>query len=181
MLLPVIKIDKKLIINFNKFGFVNTYLHGMPRYEGINVIHIEFQPKIINDDFSSFIQELMLNSNFLGFKEIQPMRFVVSFNIPDMFKQDFSLFKRGKYSKLSADWKKCFPMEKPSLNANGAIQRDRNGMPIQEHSNFYHIFNKTQYLRDKYKENLALDFDIDEDLELFDIINDVKETLMLNY
>lgn len=176
MLLPVVKINRKLVNNFYKYGFKNTYLFIEREYK-FNVIHLLFEPEKFDQDFNEFIFELSSNPNYIETIDVGYKKVLVTFKIPNQFEVDFRLFLEGKYSKLSDGFKKCFPFEKPVKNERGDIKRDMSGAVVMEPSTFFHIFNRTEKLRKKYEESLGLDYQLPTDLELYDIVNIEKENL----
>lgn len=180
MLLPIIKINKKLINNFHKFGFRNTYLFAdqLKDIYKFNLIYILFEPDTFDNDFNEFIIELSENSNYIETIDIGYKRVLVTFKIPDQFKGDFKLFLEGAYSKVSDAYKKCFSLERPVKNERGDIVRTFTGATEFEPTAFFHIFNKTQKLRDIYRDKLGLDYDIPEEMELYDKYKREEESLV---
>lgn len=179
MLLPVLRINKKLVNNFYKFGFKNTFLYSdqLDKLYKFNPIYLIFEPEKFDMDFNEFIFELSTNAHFIEAIDVGYKKVLLIFKIPDQFKGDFKLFEEGKYSKVSDLYKKCFSLEKPVKNERGDIKRDMTGAVVMEPSTFFHIFNKTKKLREIYQEKLGLDFELSEDLELYDIISVERESL----
>lgn len=180
MLLPVVKLNKKTINNFYKFGFKNTFLNSEQlswRYK-FEVIYLLFEPTELNLDFEEFLFSLSDNQNFIEVIDVGYKQVLAIFRIPVQFKSDFKTFLEGKYSKLSEAYKKCFSLEKPVKNERGDVKRSVSGNVIMEPSTFFHIFNRTEKLKSIYREKLGLeDFEWPEDLELYDKIDEKKETL----
>lgn len=179
MLLPILRLDKKLSSRFYNLGFKGTYLYceSLDKTYKFNPIYLLFEPDQLNAEFNDFLKGLSNNIHFIETHSVGIRKVVLVFKIPDLFKADFKLFLEGKYSKLTDAYKRCFALEKPVKNDRGDIKRDVTGAMQMEKTNYFHIFNKTQKLRDLYKSKLGLDFELSEDLELFDIINKDKETL----
>lgn len=179
MLLPVLRINKKLTNNFYNYGFKNTFLYSAQLKDvyKFNTIYLLFEPDEFNSDFNEFIFELSTNPNFIEIIDIGYKKVLLTFKVPDQFKEDYKLFEKGKYSQLSDLYKKCFNLEKPVKNERGDIKRDLSGGVVMEPTTFFHIFNRTKKLREIYQEKLALDFELSEEMELYDIINIEKETL----
>lgn len=180
MLLPVVKINKKLMFNFYRFGFKNTYLFSeqLDDKYNFNPIYLLFEPEKLDLEFAEFIFELSTNPNFIEVKDIGYKKVLLVFKVPDQFKRDFKLFLEGQYSKVSDTYKKCFQLEKPVKNERGDIKRDISGGVIMEPTTFFHIFNKTDKLKNIYIGKLGLeDFKWPDELELYDKVNIEKETV----
>lgn len=180
MLLPVVKINKKLMFNFYRFGFKNTYLFSeqLDCLYDFNTIYLLFEPNKLDIEFAEFIFELSSNPNFIEVKDVGFKKMILVFKIPDQFKRDFKLFLEGQYSKVTDTYKKCFQLEKPSKTERGDIKREPTGSIIMEPTTFFHIFNKSDKLRNIYIEKLGLDdFKWPEELELYDKVNIEKETI----
>jgi hypothetical protein len=79
---------------------------------------------------------------------------------PERFVDDFDRIIDGKYSKLSDSFKDRFDMTREVLDSKG----QRKG---KEYTLYYHIFNKTQWLKDFWMERLGL-CELDEKLELWE-------------
>jgi hypothetical protein len=84
------------------------------------------------------------------------------FNIPKKAEEDVKLFKNGKYSKLSTEYK----------NTIMRIHLVKQNKPL------FHILNKTKSRRIKLSEDL--NYEIPEDVDLWSIPHDYEEVLTLN-
>lgn len=178
MLLPVVKIDKKLVNQFYKFGFKNSYLYSkLQQVYNFHPIYLLFEPDNLNAEFNAFVSELSKNPNWIETLDVGIKKILVVFRMPNQFEGDYYTFLRGQYSKLSDAYKKCFNLEKPSLNERGDPKKNIDNSYIMEKTTFYHIFNKTNYLRKIYQERLDLEFELGEDMELYDKVDNKKETL----
>lgn len=195
-LLPGIQVDDKVRANFTRFGFVNTYLTCDQLSYPYNVIYLLFKPKDLDLEFYTFTKNMEKNPNFIEAIDLGQNKVVLIYRIPKRFKQDYGLFLEGKYSKLSKDFQSCFALEE--------LKRDDQGKPIldggryvKEPSRFFHIFNRTEWLKDRWKLKLYGTTDKDgnqfihpkdvadaavlDDMELYDVQNPVDELLGVGF
>lgn len=97
---------------------------------------------------------------------------MVVIDFPEKFIPDYDNVVEGKYSKLTDSFKDRFPMVADRLNS-------KNQVIGKEYTLYYHIFNKTQWLKDLWMEKLGL-IDIEPTLELWekpkqtDLVFDLK-------
>lgn len=97
---------------------------------------------------------------------------MIVIDFPEKYTNDYDNVVKGKYSKLSSLFKEHFPMTRDVYNS----KRERIG---KEYTIYYHIFNKTDWLKEFWMEKLKL-VELDDKLELWqqpddkDLIFDVK-------
>lgn len=84
---------------------------------------------------------------------------MVVLDFPLEFIQDFDHIVQGRYSKLSDQFKVVFPETREVLN-------DKKQRLGKEYTLYYHIFQKTDWLKDFWCEKLGL-MELDEKLELW--------------
>lgn len=89
---------------------------------------------------------------------------MIVLDFPEKFIQDYDHIVNGRYSKLSDSFKNRLPMTKETFNDKG----QRLG---REYTLYYHIFNKTQWLRDFWCQRLGY-AELDEKLELWEQPNE---------
>ena len=101
---------------------------------------------------------------------------MVVLDFPVEFVPDYDHIVNGKYSKLSDQFKVVFPETREVFNE----KKQRLG---KEYTLYYHIFNKTEWLKNFWMERLGL-VELDEKLELWspptqkeDLIFDVNNIL----
>ncbi len=195
-LLPGIQLDEKIKRDFSRFGFVNTYLTCDQLSYPYNVIYLVFKPNELDLEFYAFSKNMQKNPNFIEAIDLGRNKVVMIFRVPKRFKADYALFLDGQYSKLSKDFQSCFALED--------IKRDDNGKPVldgnkyvKEPSRFFHIFNRTQWLKDRWKLRLygredaegnvsytprdEVDALILDEVELFDRQDPVLELLTVGF
>lgn len=80
-------------------------------------------------------------------------------DFPEKYIQDYDFITQGKYSKLSDSFKDKFPVSREVSNSKG----QRMG---REYTIYYHIFNKTDWLKNVLMERLGL-MELDDKLELW--------------
>lgn len=100
---------------------------------------------------------------------------MIVIDFPEEFIKDYDYVTVGKYSKLSNEFKNKFPITRDVLNSQG----QRIG---REYSIYYHIFNKTEWLKNFWMERLGL-IELDDALELWqapdnkDLVFDVNSII----
>lgn len=161
-LLPILNLDKS---ELRKYGFINVYL-GEDLTE--EKLYLLFDSK---EDINEYIEKLKKTHHFYvdSYNLINNMVIVV-FSIPYEYKKDFVYFKEGKYSKLSTHFKSLFPETQNIYDSVGKITG-------KEHTIYYHIFNRTDWLIELWLDKLKLK-EIPKDLELWD--KPILENELLN-
>lgn len=176
MLFPCLKIKDELTRQFPEYGLVNTYLYWEGREYDFNTLFLVFKPKEFAIGFHLFIVEMEKTTNFVETVDI-PEAVVLVYKIPAKFGTDFLLFLNGAYSLTSPDFKSCFKMKEYKVNADGSLEKTSAGSYVTEPTMYYHIFNKTDFLRNKWIE--ALGDDVKLPNELYQKCNIEKETLVI--
>lgn len=102
-LLPMIFTSKDMIKNFNK-GFINIYYHCEEdidfNNDYKNRLYLVYNKEVDKDT----IKLLELNKNYI--KDFVLDEYLIyCFNIPDIYKQDFILYKQGKYKSTSKTYR----------------------------------------------------------------------------
>lgn len=157
-LLPGIQLDDKLRKDFGRFGFVNTFLTCDQLSYTFNVVYLKFEPLKLDLEFYSFSKNMEKNPNFVDAIDLGHNQVVLVYRIPRRFIQDYALFLDGKYSKMSKEFQACFAMEDIKRGPDGKPIMD-NGRFVKEPSRFFHIFNRTEWLKDRWKLRLYGDLD----------------------
>lgn len=100
---------------------------------------------------------------------------MIVIDFPEKYTQDYDYVVKGMYSKLSDSFKEKFPISRDVFNS----KKVRIG---KEYTIYYHIFNKTEWLKNFWMERLGL-IELDDKLELWekpgdsDLIFDVKKII----
>lgn len=177
-LLPGIEIKSELKNRFYNFGFINTFLTCPPLTYPWPVLYIVFRPQVIDLDFMRFADELQKNTNFIDTLDAGGGKVLMVYRVPKRFLRDYELFLEGKYSKLSPEYRRCFQMEQFKLDAHDRPIKEQ-GRYVKEYTDFYHIFNRTEYIKDIWKERLGYRADehILDDMELYSKQDPLRETL----
>lgn len=177
-LLPGIEIKTELINEFYSQGFVNTFLTCEPLTYPFPVLYLLFRPDQVNADFIGFANNLQKNTNFIETLDAGKGKVLMVYRIPKRFRRDYELFLEGKYSKLSAEYKKCFQLEQFKVDIYGKPVKEGNKY-IKEPTDFYHIFNKTDDIKSRWLERIGYppETHILDDMEMYDMQDPVKETL----
>jgi hypothetical protein len=85
---------------------------------------------------------------------------MIVLEFPDRFVEDFDHIIEGRFSKLSDSFKDRFDMTREVINTKGQVMG-------KEYTLYYHIFNKTQWLKDFWLDRLGL-CELDPKLELWE-------------
>ncbi len=195
-LLPGIQLDEKVKRDFTRFGFVNTFLTCDQLSYSFNVIFLLFKPNDLDLEFYTFSKNMEKNPNFIEAIDLGHNKVVLVYRIPKRFTADYELFLDGKYSKLSKDFQSCFALEDFKRDANGKPILD-GGRHVKEPSRFFHIFNRTEWLKNRWKLRLygtedkdgnpvfspkdEVDSLILEEIELYDRQDSVQEFLNVGF
>jgi len=154
-LLPALGIDKNKLIHF---GFKNAY-YGDHKHD----VHYDESVYLLfktEEDIEILIKEIEDKNKVQEVYDIGEYTMVVV-KFPDKYSKDFKLFKEGKFSKFSKSYiNTYFPFKKPT-------EWDSKGKVIkEEYTLFYHIFNKTDWLKDWWTKRLGYEdmkeFELDE-------------------
>jgi hypothetical protein len=195
-LLPGIQLDEKAKRDFSRFGFENTYLKCDQLSYAFNVIFLLFKPNDLDLEFYTFAKNMEKNPNFIEAIDLGRNKVVMVYRIPKRFTKDYELFLEGKYSQLSKEFQNCFALEDFKRDANGKPMMD-GGRYVKEPSRFFHIFNRTEWLKDRWKLKLyghqdaegnpqfdlrdEVDSAILDTIELYDVQDPVAEFLTVGF
>lgn len=174
-LLPSVEISMNTRVEFTEFGFVNCYAYCDLVDYPFKSIFALFEPEIFNKDFAAFIIDLESNPNHVETIDI-PGAVIVCFRVPNKYIKDYNRFINGRYSRFSKEFKSLFPLKYYLMDGRGLPIKDpATDKPVTEYSMFYHIFNRTEQLRDKWYNKLGNDTDLP--YELYEKFSEEKETL----
>lgn len=173
-LLPSIQLDARTRSRFNTYGFINSFTSCNRLKYNHPVLFLLFKPEKFNKQFLNFYQDLSKNRNFLEEYDLGDNYLLIVFEIPEKFIPDYKFFLEGKYSKMSKDYQRLFPN---TVFTKGVM---KDGKYIQKVSSFYHIFNRTDYLKERWREKLGYyNTDIFDNIELYHKQNPKKEYIEL--
>ncbi len=176
-LVPCLKIREETRQQFDSFGYVNSYLFcDKCSYEFFTPIYLLFEPENFNINFYNFTLNLERNQNHVETIDLPKGQVLFVFRIPKRFESDYEIIKQGRYSKTSPDFKACFPVRRFVYDQKGMLTKDSKGNYATEYTMYFHIFNKTEFLRSKLVETLEVDY-IPEEMELHDKYDERRETL----
>lgn len=170
LIVPILGIGR---IKLGKYGFINSFLFNEEEevvYE--NVIYLLFNPPSI-EQFNQFLfEERERGVNIVQEIDYPGNYVMIVYKLPDKFKGDYALIWEGKYSQLSADYKKIIPSTIRYTKANGFTSTDKT---IQ-----HMLFDKDPVLRKFWEEELNVIMDNKQ--ELWTLPTKEKETFKLkNY
>lgn len=177
-LLPALQIKSECKADFYRFGFINTYLYYDKCYYQFKPLYLLFNPARYDLDFYKFCLALEKSNSYIETIDIAGKVLFV-FKIPERFSSDYNVFLTGKYSAFSQEFQLLFPMKSYISDRQGNLVKDSEGKYKTDPSMFYHIFNRTQTLREIYRSTLGDDIDLDDKDELYDKYNVKQETLNL--
>ena len=152
-MVPTLKIPKDALKNN---GFINAYIKDEKRdvqYE--NCIYLLFRPKHL-DRFREFLDsEYERTKSVIDDYDYEDGFVVVVYELNNQFSKDFSLVKKGKYSKTSSTFQALFPK---------VIKILKNGLHKDEISLQYRVFNRTEDLIKFWEDKLGVEFDDDQEV-----------------
>lgn len=161
MIKPIIGVNFGVLKD--EFGMINSYLKDKSRedVQG-DYLFILFKP-IDFDNFESFLEtQQEKNLDYIEDYDYTNGYVVILYKIPDVLKDDFELFKQGKYSKLSKLIKSCYDKEvKAFLKPLPGFQ--------------YEVFIKARRLKEELEEYLGSHFE--DGMELWMLPDMEKECL----
>lgn len=155
-------------------GFINGYKWDMGKHVNYeNAVYLLFKPKNI-DKFKEFVDDEYMRGENTKSPLIEDYDYeggfvVLVYTLDPDFKEDFELIKKGKYSRTSDDFKEIFKKVVVVL---------KKGLPREELSLQWRIFNKTDDLKVYWEDKLAVDFK--DDMEVWDGWDDKKEILNID-
>lgn len=171
-LLPGLELDKEII---SSNGFINAYLNDDNHNYYQNSLYLLFKPNEGNA-FEELINYIESKHKIIEIYDIDKGYTVLIVKFPSKYLKEYKHFKVGHYSKFSKTYiTTYFPFEK-------TIEWDSKGKPSKkEFTLYYHIFNKTDWLRDWWAKRLGYEdpkeFESDE---LWAIPDESKEVLRFN-
>lgn len=165
-MVPTLKIPKDQLKNNS---FINGYIKDDEReVQYPDSIYLLFRPDDLNkfrifldDEYErtkSIIDDYNYDNGFV----------VVVYQLDVKYKSDFSLIRKGHYSKTSKAFQKLFPQ---------IVKITRNGLHHDEISLQYRIFNKTADLVEFWEKEFDMSFD--PEYEVWEGFDEEKE--VLNY
>lgn len=164
--IPTLKIPKDSLLDN---GFINGFvkdIHRDEQYE--NVVYILFQPTNLYK-FREFLDgEYTRTKAIIDDYDYQDGYVVLVYQLDPLFKIDFDLIKAGKYSRTSHKFQELFPE---------TVTIVLGGIPREELSLQYRIFNRTTDLVQFWEEQFGVPFS--KDMELWNSFDIDNETLNL--
>lgn len=150
-LVPLLKISRKAL---KSNGFVDSYMYNRAsEVQYPNVIHMLYKP----NDMVSFNEFLEDNREKIIDEMDYEDHVLVTYNLPDKLESDYALIKSGSYSKVSEEFRSQI----------SACRRTLQNL----------IFNKDPSLKKWWEEEL--DEKLDEDQEVWSILNEEDETFKI--
>ena len=170
-MVPTLKVPKDAL---RGNGFINAYVRDARKEDCYDeCIYLLFKPENL-DKFREFLDsEYERTKAVIEDYDYEDGYVVVVYQLDDKYKNDFSLVRKGKYSKTSANFQKLFPK---------VIKIVRKGLSKDEISLQYRIFNRAEDLVSFWEEKLGIDLvDIlGEDFEVWEGFDESKEILELD-
>lgn len=152
-----------------KSGFVNSYtkdpeiMNIITLAENQRLLFLLFKNKKMGaNNLKKIVSELATIPVQIVFSyELVNDYSMIVIDFPERYTIDYDSIVQGKYSKLSLEFKQGFPATRDVRNTSG----ERVGA---EYTIYYHIFNKTDWLREFWEKRLNL-MELDPKLELWDV------------
>lgn len=152
-MVPTLKIPRG---ELTENGFINGYIKdGSREVQYEDCIYLLFQPRDLNK-FRVFLDsEYERTKAIIDDYDYQDGFVVVVYQLDNKFAKDFSLIRRGKYSKTSPAFQALFPK---------VIKIKKNGLHRDEISLQYRVFNRTEDLVKFWEEKLGVEFTDDQEV-----------------
>ncbi|NBW33747.1 MAG: hypothetical protein EBR30_01680 [Cytophagia bacterium] len=152
-MVPTLKIPRG---ELTENGFINGYIKdGSREVQYDDCIYLLFQPKDL-DKFREFLDsEYERTKAIVDDYDYQDRFVVVVYQLDNKFARDFSLIRRGKYSKTSPAFQAMFPK---------VIKIKKNGLHRDEISLQYRVFNRTEDLVKFWEDKLGVEFTDDQEV-----------------
>ncbi len=163
-MVPTLGIDRE---SLRKNGFLNGYESDKDKEDNYaDAVYLLFHPPNM-DRFREFLDyEYDRTSSLIEDYDAEKDFIVLVYSLNPKFKMDFELIKQGKYSKTSQEFQSIFPK---------VVKVMKKGLPREETTLQYKIFNKSDDLREYWESRIAVDFDNDK--EVWNGYDIIKETL----
>lgn len=151
-----------------KSGFVDSYTSDpeimsiLELHQNQRLLYLLFKNKKLKlEDLKKIVTSLVqIPVNIVFSYELVNDYSMIVLEFPKEYVQDYDLVVKGVYSRLSDEFKNKFPMSRDVFNA-------KNIRVGKEYTLYHHIFNKTEWLKQFWKDRLGL-FELDEKLELWE-------------
>jgi hypothetical protein len=149
-----------------KAGYVDSYINDpslelKDAFEKQKLLFLLFKNKKLNlENLKQLVTDFTtIPLDFIMSYELVNDYSMIIVEYPKNFYQDYDNLIKGKYSKLSQEFKDGFPSVVDVFNS----EKVRIG---REYTMYYHVFNKTQWLKDIWLERLGF-IELDDNLELW--------------
>lgn len=156
-----------------KCGFVNGFI----KMDGLEILQgpgrrllllLFKHNKLKITDIKNIIHQ-NTHVNVLFADELVNDYLVIAVEFPPEFNKDYDMFIEGKYSKFSKEFKSLFPKTKDAFNS-------KNVKVGKKYTLYYHIFHKTEWLKNFWKTKFEL-IELDDKLELWEKPNE-EDTIL---
>ena len=145
LIVPILKLNRS---HLRKLGFINSFLfNGEADYQMEFVIHMLFKPKDVLD-FNLFVDALRETEELVDESDYAGGYVLLTLKLPKEYAKDYEILWTGKYSKLSREYQRNFPVT--------IKYHDERGRPVESKTIQYMIFNKDQELREMWE----MDFNV---------------------
>lgn len=150
-----------------KVGFVDSYssdpsiMNILTLSENQRLLFLLFKNKKMNlEQIDKVVKDLAIVpvDTVFSYELVNDYAMIV-IDFPEKYTTDYDNIVNGKYSKLTDSFKDKFPVSREVFNS----KKERIG---KEYTIYYHIFNKTDWLKNFWMERLNL-IELDEKLELW--------------
>lgn len=164
--------EKENFEMLKKVGFMDCYVSDPEIMDIITLnsnqklLFLLFKNKKLKlQDIRKIVQDLasMPVSIVFSYELVNDYSMVV-IEFPESYNDDYENVIQGKYSKLSEEFKSKFPVSQQVLNSKKQVMG-------KEYTIYYHIFNKTDWLKEFWMKKLNL-IELDEKLELWNQPNE---------
>lgn len=163
-LLPTLGLVKQ---ELTWFGFIDAFIGDVNHEKYDQGLYLLFKPSKLDAEFNLWIDKHRKRLDFIEDYDVDKGLVMLVFKLPVKYINDYTLFQEGKYSLFSKEFKELFPMTKDKLDG-------RNNVLAKEYTLYYHIFNKTDWLKKVWVDRLGLE-SVSSEFELWDKPNPDRE------
>lgn len=162
---------------FYEYGFISAYLYSCTSDSNKSLFLVFEQQEVIKKMLKTNKADQTLNNLLIGHKRFKSIEsvdnlLIYEFALPEDYENDYILLKQGKYSKVSKEYKKM-------LSVSGFVLKQQFLKSPLGYFLIKNNFSHAVTLKEETVKNMFLHFfevgEMDEDVELFNLFNVVKE------
>jgi hypothetical protein len=168
-IIPTLGVDRE---DLKENGFLNGYISDKRKdVQHKDAVYLLFKPENL-DKFRSFLEEeISKNQGIIDDYDYEDGYVVIVYKLDPKWKKDYTLIKKGLYSKTSKKFQETFPR-------TITVKRGQKELPKKETTLQHRVFEKSEELRSYWEDKTDTKFT--DDMELWDGFHIENETLNLD-